>query len=236
VVASALFLATGTACSVPGSATTVTGSGNVVTRRFEVDPFSQLRVSHAFVVSVTRGAVAPVVVRIDDNLVDVLDVSTSGGVLRIGLRPGTSTTNATLEADVTAPSLDGIDASGAASIASADPIEGASLSIALSGASRLTAPLVITEGDVELSGASEVTFSGSASRLRVTASGASLMRAPDLSVTELAIELSGASRAEVGPVDTLSAGASGASHLSYGGSPTITRSETSGASTIEPRA
>lgn len=225
----------GAACTtVTDSGTTVTGSGTTVTREVDVPAFSRLEVSHAFVVTVSRGPVGPVTVRIDDNLLDVLNVSVSGGTLRIGLAPGTSASNATLEADVTAPSLEGIEGSGAAAITLVDRVEVGALSVSLSGASRLEGATAIDFGHLEVSGASIVELSGSSTLLEVTASGASTLHLGRLTVEDLTIDLSGASQAEVTVTGSLSAGASGASLLRYGGSPAVTRSESSGASTIEP--
>lgn len=74
------------------SAKQVVGSGNVVTRQVPVSSFSKLEVSYAFTVRLSFGDPAAVKVRIDDNLVDHLDVAVSGGTLRIGLKGVDSST------------------------------------------------------------------------------------------------------------------------------------------------
>jgi len=63
---------------------------------------------------------------------------------------------------------------------------------------------------------------------------ASQLDAVDLEVSDLAIGLSGASTADGSVAETISAGVSGASSLRYRGSPTFTRREVSGGSSIEP--
>jgi hypothetical protein len=228
-------LATVAALVVVGAAcNSVGGSGNVVSRQIEVTTFSRLEVSASFTATVSVGDAEAVTVRIDDNLVDTLDVHVSGDTLHVGLRSGTSVTNATLEADVTVRSLSAIDVSGAAAVALADPLTADTFSVVASGASRLTGALEIGDGRMELSGASDVELSGSATTFTVTLSGASSLSAEQLTIDELEIDLSGASDGDVAVTGMLSAGASGASSLRYAGSPTIARSETSGASSIEP--
>jgi hypothetical protein len=174
-----------------------------------------------------------VTVRVDDNVLDLLDVGVEGDTLRVGLKPNTGTIDATLEADVTVTTLDELSVSGAATVTVTDPLASHDLALTVSGASRLIAPIGIESGGLEVTGASHVELSGSAASLEVTVSGASDLEASGLSVGELTIDLSGASHAEVTVTTSLSAGASGASALRYAGSPTVERAETSGASTIQ---
>ena len=213
---------------------TMSGSGHVVTRSIPVTSFSKLEVSGSFTVTVSTGSSEAVSVRIDDNLVDSLDVGVSGETLHVGLKSGTSVTNATLEANVTAPSLDSLEGSGASGITLSAGLTTDELSVSLSGASHLAGPVQIDRGSIDLSGASNAVLSGSASTLDVTVSGASHLDTKELTIHQLSIDLSGASEADVTVTGSLSASASGASTLRYAGSPTIARSETSGASTIEP--
>ena len=206
----------------------------MVTRQIQTTPFTKLEVSGTFHVTVSAGDAEAVSVRVDDNLVDSLDVGVSGTTLHIGLKSGTSVTNATLQADVTVRSLEALDGSGATTITLSDVLAADTLSVSLSGASRLSGPIEIDGGSFELSGASNAEPSGSATSLTITESGASQLDATALTIEQLTIDLSGASHADVSVTGSLSAGASGASALRYAGSPTVSRSETSGASTIEP--
>jgi hypothetical protein len=102
----ALTLLTGSvlpACGIDvhiGDGRTVTGSGTVVTRDIPVTSFSKIEVSSAFVVTVSFGSSEEATVRVDDNMIDELDVEVSGDTLRIALRSGVSVRDATLEADV----------------------------------------------------------------------------------------------------------------------------------------
>ena len=226
--ATAVLISVATACH------SVSGSGNVVTRQIQTKPFTRLEVSGSFHVSVSVGSPEAVSVRVDDNLVDSLDVGVSGTALHIGLKSGTSVNNATLQADVTVRSLEALDGSGATTISLSNVLAADTLSVSLSGASRLSGPIDVGGGSIELSGASNAELSGSATSLTITENGASQLNATALTIDRLTIDLSGASHADVSVTGSLSAGASGASALRYAGSPTISRSETSGASTIEP--
>jgi hypothetical protein len=88
------------------------------------------------------------------------------------------------------------------------------------------------EGTV--SGASRLELTGTAGALEVDGSGASNLALAGLAVDDLDLQLSGASRADVRTDGTITAQLSGASSLTYLGTPDFTRRDTSGASTIRP--
>lgn len=202
----------------------------------DVAPFTGLEVSDRFTVDVKVGAPGAVNLRVDDELRDDVRIAVSDGLLRIGLRPGIHHAHdATLEAEVTAPGIERVLAAGASTVRIAPTIESERLDIALSGSSTITADLALGVGHVALSGSSMATLAGVASTVEATVSGASHLYADELAVVDLTIDVSGASTADVMAKRTLAAGASGASHVRYAGSPSVERSVTSGASSIVPR-
>jgi hypothetical protein len=210
------------------------GSGNVVSREIPVTSFSRMEVSYAFTVHVSFGSPATVTVRVDDNLVDDLDVGVAGDTLRIGLESGLAVTRATLEADVIVPSLSGVGVSGASTVTTTGPVTSSPFDLSLSGASTFEAELGLDDATVGVSGASHAVLSGTAKSIEANVSGASQIEAGDLSLASLTIDLSGASHAEVNVTGTISASASGASNLTYSGTPTFTRKDVSGGSAITP--
>ena len=210
----------------------LSGSGNAVARGVAVSSFSRLQVASAFEVTVSLGGQPSLTLRIDDNLDRHVDVGVDGDTLHIGLRRGTSVSDATLQAAVTAPSLARIQGSGSSRIRLQDPLAGEDLRLELSGASRLDGAAELRSMRADLSGASEVRLSGRVGSVSANASGASRLALERLEVDALEVGLSGASNAEVWVRRTLSATLSGASSLRYRGSPTLTRQDTSGGSSI----
>jgi hypothetical protein len=217
-----------------GCTRTVSGSGTVTSTPVPVSPFSRLEVSNAFDVNVSFGDKENITLRVDDNIVGHLDVGVSDGTLHVGLESGMSVRDATLHADVTARTLSSIRISGASEVHLSNVLTGERVEVVVSGAGRLDGTAHVDLAKLELSGASNAKLSGSAGRLEVTESGASQLDTVDLDVSDLAIDLSGASTADGSVTGTISAGVSGASSLRYRGSPTFTRREVSGGSSIEP--
>ena len=86
--------------------------------------------------------------------------------------------------------------------------------------------------NLEISGASTATLTGSAKQLSVRASGASRTNLTDLVTADAVLDVSGASSASLNVTGKLDASASGASSVRYTGKPTLGRQNTSGASSI----
>lgn len=212
----------------------VTGSGKVVTRPVQISSFDRIEVSNSFYVNVSLGEPEKVTLRVDDNLIDRVDVGVSNDTLRLGLKSGTSVRDATLRADVIARSLSGIQMTGASTVQLSGEFAIDALEATLSGASEIDGSLRCRSAGVRLSGASNARLTGSVEMLVFEASGASGLNAEQLQVDDLTIQLSGASSASVSVSDTISAEVSGASSLRYRGDPRFTRKDVSGGSSIEP--
>jgi hypothetical protein len=151
--------------------------------------------------------------------------------------------------DVYLPKFLGVEATYAANISVPDSLRQSSFSVILSGASdltdlRLTADSlsVSTAGasgirgwvnvakslEIISSGASSIRLSGQADCL----SGACDFRAEQLHTRAVEALLAGASRLDLGNVDTISYGVSGASNLRYQGQPVVIGQVVTGASTV----
>lgn len=213
----------------------ITGSGNVVTREFALSGFDKVDVSNAFTAEISQGDTFSVVIRIDDNLVQYLEVVKQGSMLKIGLKPFRryAIRNATLEAKVTLPQLTGLDLSGASHGTITGFKSTKALDMDLSGASHLTGDMEAGDARFDISGASHVTLSGSAQDVTIDASGASHVNLADFTVADADVGVSGASNVTVNANGKLDVNASGASHVYYLGSPTLGKIETSGASSVE---
>jgi hypothetical protein len=223
------------ACQV-GGFPPIGGSGNVVTQEMPLTGFDEVAVSHAFGVDIRQGDTFSVVVRVDDNLVQSLEVVKEGNTLKIGLKPGQSVRNATLQAEVTMPELAGLDLSGASQVTitgltSAKRV----LVVDTSGASHLRGDIEAGNASFDLSGSSEVTLSGSAQDVTIDASGGSEADLSAFSVVDANVEASGGSQVTVNVSGRLDADASGGAEVYYLGSPTLGTIKESGGSEVRPR-
>lgn len=240
-------------CSVLG---VVKGSGNLITRSYDLSGFSRVSASSTFHVEITQADSFSVSVTMDDNMPDYVEVAKEGDTLELGLKLGYSFTTANLTAVVTMPRLDGLTLSGASrgvvsgfgsSVSFSLNVSGASqatlagmtaddLSIDVSGASRVNGDIAAKgPATIKATGASTVTLGGKAKDITLECSGASSANLATFPVGNAQVNISGASSATWSPSGKLSGDISGASHLYYLGAPTLGDINTSGGSSVSQK-
>lgn len=208
------------------------GSGRLTSRTIDLTGVTSVVTGANFVVHLHTGAPPQAVVRMDDNLVDRVEATVTGDQLRLGIKPGMSVRNATLSAELTVGQLDRLATGGASRVILTSTVTSPALQLVASGASSVTGPIQIGQVQATASGASTLALSGQVQDLRLTAAGSCRLPLADLTVRRLDATLSGASNAVVTVSDTIAAQATGASVLRYRGTPRVTRSQASGASSV----
>lgn len=216
---------------------TITGSGNVITLDEAFTGFDEVDISNSFKANITQGESYKVVIRVDDNIVEYLNVVKGGSTLKIGLDPNRSYTilNATMEAEVTMPELVVLDLSGNSEARINGFVTSNPLTFDLSGNSRLGGDIEGGDSRIDVSGNSSVTLSGSAGDLTVDASGSSEVNLADFPGSNGSVNASGSSTVTVNLSGSLDAEASGSSDIYYLGNPELGSIETSGSSNILPK-
>ena len=211
----------------------VIGSGNLETEEYAFANFTRVEISSAFEFEIKQSGSYSINVTADDNVIDRVQISQDGQTLkiRVGGVP-TSFRSVTLKALVTMPQLGGLTVSGASRgiVSNFNCTE--AVSIAVSGASRVTGD--ITAGDIEfdVSGASTVQLEGSADDMVAIISGASRFSLGDFTVNNADVNISGASTGTINLDGRLDANVSGAPTLLYIGDPVMGTMNVSGASSL----
>ncbi|MFC2053900.1 head GIN domain-containing protein [Chloroflexota bacterium] len=226
------------ACALPElpsiSQEILTGSGTVVTREEPITGFDKVDISDSFNVEIHQSEEYKVVIRVDNNLVEYLQVEKQGSTLKIGLKPGISmVSNATLEAEITMPELAGLDLSGASDATISGFKSTNNLTVDLSGSSSLGGDIESGDASFDLSGSSDANLSGSGGNLTLDASGSSDVDLSEFPVADANLEVRGASTAIVNPSGVLNVEASGASDVYYLGNPSLGNIDASGASSVD---
>jgi hypothetical protein len=223
-------------CAPASGQFTIRGSGRMVTQDLALSQFDRVRVSQAFQVDIRQGEAFKVVVRVDEKLVDTLQVRKVGDRLEIGLKPpnGYEIRDARMTAEVTMPELRGLDLSGASHVTISGFKSKELLDLELSGSSSLQGDIEAGEARLDLSGASRARLSGSVRHLQVRTSGASTGELWRFAATDADVDASGASELNVN-ARHLQVEASGASQVTYQGEAAVGRVETSGSASVVQR-
>lgn len=140
-----------------------------------------------------------------------------------------------LKAYVSYKSLKSLSGSGGSDIYVDGTIKTEELKLNVSGGSDFSGRVEASKLVVDQSGGSDVQITGKTSTLSVDASGGSDFKGYDLTADVCDLEASGGSDIEVTASQAISARASGASDISYKGSPAVKEAKASGASSVKGR-
>lgn len=200
------------------------GSGNVITRDFEVQDFTRLYFSGIGKLIVQQGETEALSVEAEENVMDNIRVDVSGNMLEIGFRGGVFHTIPTRDIvfHLTVKELESITISGAGNL-ECDSLEVQSLEINSSGAGNIELGITADNLEIGISGAGKVDLSGSVNTQALDISGAGSYNARDLESNQCEIDISGAGRAVVRVNEVLDIRISGLGSVEYYGSPSVTQ-------------
>ena len=210
----------------------VYGSGKLTTKNFELADFQSISVGSAFQADISQSDTYSVSITADDNLFDYIQVEKNGSQLSIRFDTRRGQPRGTLKAKITLPTLEALRISGASTGTVSEFKLSKPATLDVSGASTLNGSFDADQIDVHASGASKANLKGNASTANLKADGASTLNLVDFSLDSASVNLSGASNARISVKNKLDYNLSGASHLTYDGSPTIGRSSSNGASSV----
>jgi putative autotransporter adhesin-like protein len=197
------------ACDVLGTR----GQGEVMSETRKTETFSRIESGAGIHVSVGIGAATPLEVHAQGNILPLIVTEVVDGTLRIRSSKGYTTTDK-VEVTFATPELEGI---------------------VLSGGSRGSIDGLASDTfDVNLSGGSVLTATGTTGAMTLNISGGSVAEIDGLTATTIDVDLSGGSRADVTATDSVSGSATGGSRVSVAGG-AAANVDTSGGSQVESR-
>ena len=208
------------------------GDQNLVEKKETFDAFDQITVEGELNISVKQGTEHSVRLVIDENLLEYVDVTYKDNHIKIStdddylLKP----TNKK-QVIITTENLKGVKISGMCD-AEFLKIKSDALKINASGATHITGTIDAHQLTVNTSGTGDVKLLGSAEQLTLKSSGASRFKGGSFEAEEAYIDISGASDVVIAVNSTLDIKASGASKISYIGSPEVTK-DVSGAASVK---
>jgi len=174
-----LSLALFVSCTADNELISINGSGKVVIQEETITEFDKVNVSDVFKVNIRQGDAFQVVIRIDDNLIQYLEVIKREKTLKIGLDDShnydVKKDYTTLQADVAMPGLIGLDLSLAGECTLTGFKSTKELDVKMSGTSTLRGDIEAGDVRFDVSWASGVVLSGSARDVAIDASESSAL-------------------------------------------------------------
>lgn len=206
------------------------GPRQATERDYTVVDFDRLEIGSGLHIDVRQGEFYSVSARGDRRNVEDLVVEKEGSTLVIRYRNSRERRHDTF-IEITSPELSSVTFSGASDSQVSGFVSEERFDVFLSGASVCQLSVDAPEMKVVLSGGSYLNVRGEGTAMNADLSGASALKAFSFPVAEADVRLAGASDAQITVRDVLDAKASGASHLVYRGTPSVS-SEVSGASSV----
>ena len=183
------------------------GGGDRITETRDVAPFDRLEIVDSVDVDVVPGDARRVRVYGGEDVLDRVETSSSGGVLRIDIRDRGIVIGpdplGDVRVEVAASELDAVKIGGSADVALGD--------------------LAVPELELEIEGAGEVDASGDADRLTAAIRGAGDANLSDLAVRTATVVVQGAGEAHVNVSERLDVTVQGAADVVYRGDPVVTQ-------------
>lgn len=202
-----------------------------ITEVRETPPFTGVMVSGVFTLNLTQGDSFLVQAEAPQSQLSDIEIKVSNNILMIEYT-GRGRNLEKMTINVTAPVFEKIASTGASSIRGTNRFTSPALTVEGTGASNFNLEVVTELLATTLTGASNATFRGKATRHELNASGACMIRAFELETESTVTELSGASNASLTAMTSLTAVTSGTSRLTYSGSPLTRDIKTSGLSVV----
>lgn len=210
-----------------------------IRKAFKVAGFSALEIGSAFEVQVKQSSTFSLVATGHPEDVNALEVDINGNTLEVHFKENSNwfswnwgKNRKKIVLQISMPKITSADFSGATKVEVRGFTDEENCNMTVSGASKLN--LIDFNADklsLEISGAGHVKLTGHIIKLNLDCSGASKLDAAETFIRDADLELSGASHALVQVQKTLRVNASGASKVSYKGSPNVSK-DVSGASSV----
>ncbi len=195
------------------------------TKDFAMTSFDRVELNNAFFVTIIKSSESKVSAKGSGDDIDDLEVTVTNGKLDVRYNKRfriKQLKRYKMELVVYTPNITEIDAKSASDTEISGFGTLATFTANVSGASVLRIKNTVKSLTADVSGASRIILPMSVENLDAELSGASNLDGFEANSTEVFLELSGASKAEVSASKTLNVKASGASKVFYKGEPKIT--------------
>lgn len=212
----------------------VNGKGGIVTEFRSVGHnFTALHSGIDADVYFKQGPYEQVELRAQRNILDIIELNTTGGTLHIQFRKGTSAYSyAKPQIFITAPEFTEIKVSGSGDMYSQNVITGDEILLQVSGSGELYANLDMNKVSTRISGSGDVELDGKTTTHNVEVSGSGEIEAFGLESDNCIIRVSGSGDAEVFVNYFLDVKISGSGSVRYRGNPQV-NSQISGSGSVK---
>jgi hypothetical protein len=202
----------------------VGGSGDVVSESRQERGFSRIDLDGGGKLYFSEANVYRVEIRTDDNLVDYIETSVSGGVLHIGAAPrGVVIRPTSLRYYVAAPVLAGIVIDGSGNFVAENTIHADSFVFEINGSGDVELDLEASIANFLVDGSGDITLCGFAERVSWDLDGSGDFLAGNFQTLTALVDIDGSGNATVYATEALKVDIDGSGTVWYRGAPRVSK-------------
>ena len=204
----------------------VNGNGKITAQERKVSAFNSVEASGSLKVHIRQDAVSSVKIETDENLMEYVEIFTSGSTLIIKEKEGYNLKpSKELVVFTAAPVYTTVDVSGSGDIISDNIISGGQpLEMGVSGSGMINVQVALPKVSADVSGSGDVILKGTSKEFSGSISGSGSIKAFDLTTDISYLKLSGAADAEVTVNQKLDVNVSGSGDVKYRGNAAVSQS------------
>ena len=206
----------------------VGGGGDMVSRAFQVNSFSELNISIPSTIIWQESQQDSVNIEMQENLFEHLQLSVRGNSLTVtSSRPFETTGPNVPRIYITSPQITSLSSDNAITTEGWDKVNAPSFSLNISGGALIDIPLDVSFLEVVVDdGGASITLIGNADNTSIVVNGGVTISALDLQTADTSINLTGGGVIGIAVSNSLDVDIEGAGIISYRGNPTVTRNIT----------
>lgn len=239
-----------TGCGILGP--DVQGSGEIVSEKRELPAFTGININNDADVAVTYGTAQSVEISTDDNILPLITMQVSNGVLKIDSKESYSTSHG-VKVTITVPTLESIEIDGSGDVVVQNAqlenlpvtnfridIDGsgnvqipsmnaATISMDIEGSGNVQIPsLEATNVSVEVEGSGDISIAGNGGTLTVELEGSGNIKAEEFQTLNSIVKVEGSGDVRVNATESLDAHISGSGDVYYRGNPRAVKTGVTG--------
>lgn len=213
------------------SCTSITGTGPTVTVARQMGDIKSIDLEMNAKVYLVKGDKSGIVIKAQQNIIDVLSTSESNGVLEIKSKESISVTEP-IQIWVTMKGLEELELSGSGSIQSDSDFNQEEVEIDLSGSGSISVKLNVQKLDAELSGSGDLSLFGKAAKANLELKGSGNIVAQNFEIDQCKVVLGGSGETKVKVNNSLDARIDGSGNVYYKGNPQKVKSDVNGSGKV----
>lgn len=213
----------------------IKGNGNVVSQTRSTSDYDEIKVGGSFDVDLVSGKEGKIIIKGEENLLNVIKVEVVDNILKIYVEKGSNikpSLGKKIEVTIPFEKISAVSLAGSGNIESKDAIKNDKFSAKLSGSGNFNLNVDSNDLELNLSGSGNIHLKGNSDSLTTKLAGSGNIDATNLKAKKVTANVSGSGNSRVNCAESLTARIAGSGDIKYTGNPEKRDVKVSGSGSI----